>query len=174
MSGPGLTQDTYPTGRLSIEGASGWLLLHGAAWNVLNLLDLWGTEVTKRGQDRLLPTVAGVVAYRRRTTVRDFLLPFAVCGDCNQAGVAYADPWVGLETNLEFLRAQLVADVTTVAGTRNARITMPSGVDRSAAVHVLGIEVDTSMEGVNVLSGQAGVVAVGSLSISVPSGRFSP
>ncbi len=172
MSGPGLTQDTYPTGRLSIEGTSGWLLMHGPAWNVLDCLDLW-VEANKRGQDRLLPTTAGVVAYKRRTTATDHLLSLAVCGDCDRNGVTNADPWVGLQANLAYLYDQIVVTPSTTAGTRNARLTMPNGTDRSAATHVLGIERGPSMEGTNVLSGLAGVVVICSLSISIPSGRFA-
>lgn len=173
MSGPGLSQDSYPTGRLSIEGASaGWLLLHTPAYNVTDVLDLW-VEAARRGQNRLLPTTAGTIAYRRRTTQTDHLLPIAVCGDCDRNGVLYADPWIGLETNLEFLRVQLLADPGTTAGTRNARITMPSGVDRSAAIHCLGIERGATLQGTNQQSGGAGVVMLGQLAISIPLGRFS-
>lgn len=171
MPGPGLTQDHYPTGRLSIEGVSGWILLATPAYLAYNLLDLWA-GTAKRGADTLLPGSVGVIANRRRTTAKDFLISLAVAGDCNQAGVAYPDPWVGLETNTEFLRAQLVADVLTDAGTRNARLTMPSGVDRTAAIHVVDLVLDRSLEGTNNLSGAGGVIALGHLAITIPSGRF--
>lgn len=165
-------QAPTPTGELAIQGVSGWLSLHTYAWNVTDLLELWlGGD--KRGQDRLLPGTADFIPYRRRYTVTTYSLPMVICGDVHQDGTPYADPWVGLETNLEFLRAQLIADPATTAGTRAATLTMPSGVDRSAAVHVLGITPGRHLEGTNQLSGAHGVVVEALLELSIPSGRFA-
>jgi len=164
----GLLQARYPTGRLTVLATSGsYLSLHTHAWNAPDLAPLW-TALARRGRNRLLPTAAGVIAYRRRTTEIDVTLDFAVCGEVDKNGVAYADPWIGLQTNLEELHDQIFADPATTAGTRNTRLTMPSGVDRTGAVHWLRLEHTRTLEGQNELTGGEGVVWLGRVALSIP------
>jgi len=165
---PGLLQSSYPTGRLTVSSTSlGFLSLHTHAWNAPDLAPLW-TSLARRGRNRLLPTAAGVIPYRRRTTEIDVLLDFAVCGEVDKSGTYYADPWVGLQANLEELHDQIFADPATTAGTRNTRLTMPSGVDRTGNIHWLRLEHRQTLEGENTETGDHGVIWLGSIALSIP------
>lgn len=121
-------------GALTISGVS----MHTPAWNVLELRDLWlGNEV--RGQDRLIPGVSGLRPFRRRITAAQHSLPMFIAGFASPDGT----PAVGeeeireqLEANIEFLMANVVEPVATVAGTRSATLRLPSGATRTAQIHV--------------------------------------
>lgn len=156
------------TGELSIQGTSGWVSMHTYAWNLTDLLALWrGGD--KGGADRPIAN-AGSRAYPRRRITTRYSLPLAICGEVDRNGTPYPDPWVGLQTNMAFLQDEIVATPATDAGTRNATLTLPSGVDRSAAVHVLDIIPGRSLQGVNDHSGDAGVLVLATLEIEIPRG----
>lgn len=150
------------TGTLTIDG----VLLNTPAWDATDLTTLW-VEASVRGGDRLLPGVAGVIPYRRRLDVTEYALPMLVSGDVDENGDDYADAWVGLETNLQWLWSNVVEPTNTGDGTRPATLTMPSGLERVADVHVLGLRVSSA---VGAATRNALVRAV--LQISVPAGRF--
>lgn len=123
-----------PSGALEINGVS----MHTYAWTVVDVTQLWmGAEI--RGQDRLLPTTPGVIPYRRRMTVTRFSLPMVIVGHVDQYNTPYADPWEGLEDNIDFLRAWVVDPTNVGDGTVPAELTMPSGSTRTADVHVLAL-----------------------------------
>lgn len=147
-----------PSGSLEINGVS----MHTYAWTVIDVTTLWmGADI--RGQDRLLPTTPGVIPYRRRMTVTRYSLPMVIVGYVDQYNVPYADPWEGLETNIDFLRAWVVDPTNVGDGTVQADLTMPSGTVRSADVHVLGLAL-----------GQVSRARMrATLEISVPEGVFA-
>lgn len=151
------------TGTLTIDG----VLLNTPAWDITDLTTLW-VETTVRGNDRLLPGVAGVIPYRRRLDVMSYSLPMLVSGDVNEDGDDYPDAWVGLETNLQTLYDDVVQPTNVGDGTRPAVLTMPSGLERCADVHVLGLRVSSA---VGAGTRQALVRAV--LQLSIPAGRFA-
>lgn len=106
------------------------------AWVITDLTPLWeGAEV--RGDDRLLPGVAGVKKYRRRATVTRKALPMLVFGQFDQDGNAYADPRAGLWTNIAYLRTNVVDPTNIGDGTREAVLHGPGGVTVSGDVHVI-------------------------------------
>lgn len=168
----GLLQATYPTGRLSILGTSGsYVSLHTHGWNFPNLLPLW-RKGDKRGADRVISRAPGARGFPRRRTPTRYSLEGAVCGEVTQAGVANADPWVGLQVNLDFLHDELTATPSGSSGTRAARLTMPSGADFTANVHVLDLIPGRSIEGENQVYGHHGVLALVTLELDVLSGGF--
>lgn len=151
------------TGTLTIDG----VLLNTPAWDLTDLTPLW-VEATVRGGDRLLPGVAGVIPYRRRLDVTEHALPMLISGDVDEAGADQANAWIGLEANIETLRSTVIEPTNVGDGTRPATLTLPSGLTRTADVHVLGLRVSGA---VGAGSSHALVRAV--LQISVPAGRFA-
>lgn len=162
-------------GSLSISTIS----MNRPAWAVIGdergtggLVHLW-PEFDVRGQDRILPSVAGVIPYQRRMTVTRKDLRLLVVGDVDETGTPVSDPVEGLEANLEYLRTNTFAPVVSSTGTRAAVLTMPSGATRTANIHVLGLVVQSYVLG-KVLDGCAqGAIAITTLQISIPTGRFA-
>lgn len=149
-------------GNLSIAGVP----MRTPAWSVLRLTPLWQGPVV-RGADRILPGSPGVIPLPRRPNVTVRSLPIVITGDVDQLGVANVDPWVGYEENFDYLRST-VADPTEVGdGTVEAVLTMPSGVTRTADVHVLGLVMADPVAGAD------GLVARGTLDLSIPTGAFA-
>lgn len=128
-------------------------------------VQLWA-DFDVRGQDRILPGVPGVIAYPRRVTVRRMDFRLLVVGDVDAAGAPVADSKEGLEANLEWIRTNFLAPVVSSTGTRTAVLTLPSGGTRTAEIHVLGVVTQSyTLQ-------ECGAVWVGTLQISIPSGRF--
>jgi hypothetical protein len=163
-----LTQE----GSLSVGGVA--LANAFGAWGIVGdergnggLVKLW-TDFDVRGEDRILPSVTGVIAYPRRMTATRHDLRLLVTGDVNgQTGATPSDATQGLETNLEYLRANFLAPVATATGTRAATLTMPSGSTRTADIHVLGTTVQTY------LLQECASLWIGTVHIDIPEGRFS-
>jgi hypothetical protein len=121
-----------------------------------------------RGQDRVLPGATGVIAYPRRLTATRYDLRLLVVGDVDgQTGDAVADARAGLAANLEYLRVNVLAPVSSSTGTRAATLTVPGLSSRAANVHVLGLVTQSYV------MQACGAIFVGTLQISVPAGRFS-
>lgn len=155
-------------GVLSISGVS----LNRPAWSIMNLERLW-QQVEVRGEDRLIPGVNGVIAYRRRVTTRTVDLDFAITGDVDQAGNPVADGLVGLETNLDYLYANAFEPLTTADGTRPATLTKPSGATRTANVHVTfheGVVVTVEM---GTCGSNRNALMQGVVTLTIPTGRFA-
>lgn len=131
------------------------------AWEVVDLTSLWLTPRV-RGSDRLIPGINGVRPFKRRTTVTEHNLPFVVVGGFDQAGVALADPWAGLQANIDYLRLNVVDPTGVTDGTRVATLTMPSGAVRTADIHVLGMTPGERVKW----------IAKFTLDISIPAGGF--
>lgn len=155
---PALTYNTA-AGDLTIGGVA----LNGPAWKVLNLLELW-QPADQRGNDRLVPGTAGVLAQQRRDTVTRRSLQMLIVGDVDRTGAAQADRFEGLQANIDYLRSNVVAPTGTGDGTRSAVLTMPDGTTRTEPVHVVGFEFGNFRE-------DAGWVRA-VLTISIPSGRI--
>lgn len=150
------------TGTLTINAIS----LNCPAWDITDLTSLWA-EVAQRGEDRRIPGVAGVIAYRRRNDVTEHSLAMVISGDVDSTGAPYANPWVGLETNIAALRTNVVDPTNLTDGTRPAILTMPSGATRTANVHVLGLRLSEAqgVDGVH-------AYAFAALTVSIPLGAF--
>jgi hypothetical protein len=141
------------------------------AWDITDLTPLWA-QFDVRGQDRRLPGTNGVIPYRRRFDVTTHELPIVIIGGADENGVANSDGWVGLEDNINTLR-QYVIDPPNPPGSTGqhaARLVMPSGQERFANIHVLGLRVSEAQgtdDGLNAFM-------LGSLNISIPRGVFVP
>lgn len=160
------------TGELFIgDGDMVEIAMNTPAWDITNLVPLW-VEFDVRGQDRKLPGTNGVIPYRRRFDVTEHELEIVIIGGADENGVANADPWIGLEDNINTLR-QNVIDPPNPPGTtgqKAARLVMPSGEERFANIHVLGMKLSTVQgtdDGLN-------AYVVGTLTISIPQGVFVP
>ena len=151
------------TGNLTIGGID----LNCPAWDITDLTPLWA-EFDVRGDDRLLPGVAGVIPYRRRLDVTTHALAMLISGDVDRFGAVNANAWIGLEQNVAYLRANVVNPTNVGNGTRAAVLTMPSGATRNADVHALGLRVSSA---VGARSEHALIKAV--LQISIPAGVFA-
>ena len=124
------------------------------------------TGVEQRGEDRIIPSVTGVIAYPRRLTKVSHELRILVVGDVDLNGSNTADPLVGLVANLDYLYTNVVAPVVSTTGTRAATVDWPGLATRSADIHVLAL---TSTKYVLVDQRPAWE---GMLRISIPAGRF--
>lgn len=132
------------------------------AWRLTSLVPLWsGAEV--RGQDRILPGVNGVRAYKRRPTVTSLVFRGIVFGLQDREGTPYADFRAGLHANLDVLLTQIVEPVTTGDGTHAATWVRP-GTDKTADVHVVGFTTS---------DGAVPWEVAFALEISIPAGRFT-
>lgn len=128
---------------LNYEACYGTLTIDGVAlmcpgWTILTLGGFYGTPA-ELGTDRVIPGVDGVIPYKRRATVTRHSLPMVVVGQHNRLGVEYPEPYVGMETNLAYLLANVALPTGVGDGTRTAVWTRPSGATITAAVHVLGL-----------------------------------
>jgi hypothetical protein len=166
--------NTTREGTLTISGIS--LNPANGAWGVFGdergeggLVHLW-TKFDVRGEDRLLPGATGVLAYPRRMTVTRCDLRFLVAGDMiGQTSTPATDSIQGLATNLEYLRANILAPVVSATGTRAAVLTVPGQSNRSASVHVLGMVIQSYALSL----GCDGSIAITTLQLSIPGGRFA-
>lgn len=156
-------------GTLTIGGIS----MNRSAWAIVGdetgaggLLQLV-TTTEQRGQDRILPSAAGVVAYPRRLTVTTYELRLLVVGDVDRNGVAVANPQQGLAVNLKYIYDNVVAPVVSSTGTRSASLVIPGLSTLSANIHVFG------MRQSEYHIGTSGSVWEGRLQISVPGGKFA-
>src|ERR1043165_5436525 len=104
--------DPLCQGALTIAGVS----MHTPAWIVVVLTPLWVKVDTRGGPNRAIPGIAGRVSYPRRKDETAHSLPFVVHGEVDRTGAVQANPWVGLQTNLDYLYANVIAPVDTGDG----------------------------------------------------------
>lgn len=160
---------THPdlTGRLAIDGTS----LHTPAWNATNLMPLWARGDV-RGNSVVMPGSPGVRPKPKRVTITRRSIPMAFTGTMDEDGNRYANTWIGLEANLDTFYAAVVDQPGTGDGTRNAVLTMPSGSVRSRDIHVLGLSLGATVEGINTITGDYGTLLLATLDLEIPDGAF--
>lgn len=159
-------------GTLTIDGVD--MNPANGAWGIIGdergtggYVQLW-SDFDVRGDDRILPSVTGVIAYQRRRTVTRHDFRLIVVGDViGQTSAPETDTRVGLEENIEYLRENTFDPVNTMSGTRSATLTMPSGNQRIADIHVLGVSTQSY------LLRECDSIWIATLHISIPSGRFA-
>lgn len=123
-------------------------------------------HIDQRGQDRLLPTATGVIAYPRRRTVTEHELRLVIVGDVDRTGADVADHEAGLVTNIRYLMDNVIAPVASATGTRTATYTPPGGgTSITGPVHVTGIRQESYYLGQNALW-------EGTMKISIPAGAL--
>lgn len=127
-------------GQLEINGVD----LICPAWDVVSLRGLW-TVVATRGSNVRIPTVQGAKKRRRRIDeARARTLDMVIIGEYDRLGSLNADPRVGLETNLNYLRENVMDPPTAAA--LDATLTMPSGAERTAEVQIESFELGEGTE----------------------------
>ena len=154
----GLTFNTL-AGKLTIGG----IPMLGPAWKVQNLAELW-VPANQRGTDVIRPGVSGVKARLRRDTVTVRTLQMLIVGSADRLGAAVSDYYEGLQANIDYLRANVVAPTGTTDGTRSAVLTMPDGTTRTEPVHVQQMELGRVAEN--------GAWVLATIELSIPSGRI--
>jgi hypothetical protein len=156
---PKLTPNTSAV-NLTIDGVA----MNCPAWQVLNLHVLT-QPAEQRGNDRLIPGSAGVLAYPRRNTVTRHSLQMLISGTHDRNGSANANSFQQLFTNIDYLNFNVVFPPGTADGTRTAVFSRSGqAVDLTEPIHVLGLELGQVREDAQWIK------AV--LTISIPSGRF--
>lgn len=145
----------YP--HLEIDGVP----LATPAWEAMDLHGLL-QGADQRGSDRLLPGASGVRAYKRRPTVSKRPVRLVIFGDYDREGVAYADPFLGLVANIDYLRANVADPTGTGDGTRTAVLRLTALSSKTGPVHVEGLELSDddppTVRGVLMLSLPAGAL----------------
>lgn len=162
----GLVCDTI-TGELTAAG----IVMHGPGWCVLDCTPLWG-QVNVTGGNRRLSRTHGDRPLPRYRTTTEHSLGMMICGETDQDGDPYPNPWLGLELNLKYLRDNLVDPPGTATGTRASTLLMPSGDLRTADVTYLDVRLGDPLTGHNGLNGNVTAAFNASLEISIAAGRF--
>ncbi len=118
------------TGNLTINS----ILMHRrGAWNIPDLHTLWLPTATKGANDQL----AGSNGTAPNTWFLDegvYPLLLGVAGTHNVSGTPYADPLVGLETNLAYLYTNVFVPPTYPTASRTGSLLMPGGSTRTGNV----------------------------------------
>lgn len=131
------------------------------AWMVTDYTSLL-EEADQRGDDRLIPSLAGRAPYKRLRDRTKVVVPMEIFGASDSSGAAHANAITGLEANIVYLNTNVVAPTGTGNGTRLATLHLPGG-NRTAYVHVLKLSLGRRGPD-RVLAG---------LELSIPAGRFA-
>lgn len=144
-------------------------------WCVVDLLGLWQeADVVTDLVD--LANIDGQLAQALHRVGTRFDLDFLVTGAQGplvdedddsidySTFVKYANPWVGLETNLALLQANVLSPTLLGDGTRPFTLTMPSTDTRTADVHVQPrLDLKDKLRWVRLFT----------LTLGIPKGRFA-
>lgn len=163
-----LAECTTDSGTLTLGGLS----MHTAAWGILDSLRPLYLPVDFRGENDLLPGVAGRQenpVYVDETTHQ---LRMVIVGHLNPAGVVYPDPDVGLDTNIGLLRAVTDPPVSSTS-TRTASLVLRSGAVVAGPVQPLGLRLGEAQRGTDAVSGLPGIVQRATLVLRIPAGLLS-
>lgn len=136
--------------------------MHTPAWEILNLAELWQGPPS-RGSDDVIPGAGGVRPNPRRANTRLVSLEICVTGTRDWEGQPYGDARVGLEENLNYLRAYVTDPTNVGTGLITCVLHMPSGATRQGDVHVETFE----------FQGDGPTAVQGHIDLSIPAGSLS-
>lgn len=156
------------TGVLTIDG----VVMHGPAWTWPDLTDLW-FKGDMSGTDEHMPGADGDRAFARYGVATSYALLGVIDGDADRFGTRYSDIFAGLQTNIDYLNANVVGRGAAANGTRPATLLMPTGALRTADIHVTRLRIGTKARGINLRTGNPGIFASVTLAITIPRGHFS-
>jgi len=122
MSTPAPLTATGRTGILTVNS----IVLSGPAWDTPDLSMLW-VDAAQRGANRRVSGTPGVRFKRKRYDESPALIPLLVIGHFDPAGAVQANAMLGLQLNLETLRAGLVEPTVTGAVSVAASLARPGG-----------------------------------------------
>lgn len=108
--------------------------MRGPAWWLLDMSPLWGVPA-ERGENDLLPGVAGRAINPKRIDETTYVMAFHITGSVNVTGGAPAvNELAQLYANLAHLRANVCAPDPTIAAFRDAKLILPDASEVSAQV----------------------------------------
>lgn len=145
-------------GSVSISGIG----LMTVAFTILDVRPLWNAADV-RGEDLDIPGLAGRTPYPRIVDETKVTLEIAFSGFVNTAGTFYGDPWVGLQTNWDYVKANCIGPSGSGDGTRAVVLTKPSGATVSANCHVETMK----------MTEMVGPIAKATIPIVIPPGRLT-
>lgn len=121
-------------GTVAIDGVN----MHRLAWELFDLTALFG-EPEQRGQNRMIPGVAGRIPYAPRVDETRLSLPYIVTGHWNSFDdwIAPGSVYTQLQANVAFLLGGVLEPTGVGDGTRDFVWTTPSGAVITAEVHIL-------------------------------------
>lgn len=122
-------------GTLTIDN----VLLHGPAWCIPDLSELWGDPVPRTTRGVTIPHREGRKTYAPVNDETFYSFPFLLTGYCDQNGDPYPNFDVGLETNRAYLATYVTLPTNIGDGTRECVWTLPSGNTITTDVTVLGL-----------------------------------
>ncbi len=125
---PVITETEY----VSVNGVP----LATPAWIVNDLSPLWEAG-SLRGDDRIIPFAPGKKPLRRILDELRVVIPITVFGDFDQDGVAQSNARIGLQTNVDYLRDNILTPNPSDPGTWPLVLHLPDGTTRSADCFVL-------------------------------------
>lgn len=150
-------------GTLTINGVS----MHTAAWVVNDVRPLYLPNAYRSGSV-IIPGASGRRPYPYRVDEAEHVLPMWITGVYDRTGAAHSNKYTGLQTNLEYLRANVLTPPSAPTATLSASLLMPDATTRTADVQVLGIDT----RGVRA-SNEHPEVFLAALNLVIPSGRFA-
>jgi len=129
MSGTVITRAEF----LEINGVP----LATPAWEAEDLSGLYDSPAV-RGEDVAVPYHEGQTPLRRINDAKRVQIPVHVFGDLDHEGATHADPLVGLQANMDYLKQALrPRQNATVAGTWPIRHILPDESTRVGDGHVI-------------------------------------
>ena len=122
---------------------------------------------------------AGAIVWAPELGPREWQFSFVIVGEKDPSGDVFDDPWVGLESNINWLTAVMLMPIATNRGLRPSVLTMPSGEERYADILVRPPLPGVVSVGDNgTCSAEAGtgesVYARYTFTIFIPSGLYLP
>lgn len=102
------------------------------AWDVVDYSPLYD-EKPVRHANRIIPNVTGRAGYMPVGDEKRVMLRMVIKGERNHENTVYANPRVGLWTNIAYLRTNVVAPTGTGDGTRAATWHLPDGTTTKTA-----------------------------------------
>lgn len=154
----GIIQCDPCSGTLTLDGVD----MNTPAWCVVNIAELWVAGPITRGKNVVVPGAIGARAYPLRIDVAQVSLLMLLTGICDSTGAKYADPWRGLQANVDFLMSSVVFPPDAPTAARAGVLTLPDGSTRAAPVQVNQFKIGSSV----------GPVFSCSLECTLPGGRF--
>lgn len=133
------------------------------AWNILNVQVLWIGNAVRAG-NTIVAYDRGRLALPYRVDEASYQLQMVIDGTYDWLGNPYSDPWIGLETNVEYLWDNVFIPPDAPTATYPATLEMPSGEVRVADVQPR----------VNDLGATGTPTFVTTMILVVPHGRFEP
>lgn len=150
-------------GTLTINSVS----MHTAAWVVNDVRPLYLPNAYRFGSV-IIPGASGRRPYPYRVDEAVHVLPMWITGVYDRTGAAHSNKYTGLQTNLEYLRANILTPPAAPTATLSASLLMPDASTRTADVQVLGVETRGTRA-----SQEHPEIFLAALTLVVPSGRFA-